>query len=199
MKYLPPLFTALFLACASLIQAQEREPDLVNHEMANRVYCGFVHQHQNFFHKAFSFQSVEAGLVIKGKYITGIYGSAFASNLKIQYKQQNRYVWIGQAGLAGGIVLNGQRRFHEGGLVHIGYFRLKAGERDFNLFSRNPTVTVYGGAIATPQVFGEWAALKWFKLRVGIGYSFYFFDDDDLVAKQDIENISVSFGFLFGR
>jgi hypothetical protein len=37
------------------------------------------------------------------------------------------------------------------------------------------------------------------KFRTGLVYSFYNFEDQSIINKNDLQNISVDFGFIFGN
>lgn len=165
-----------------------------------RIYGGLVHQHQDFFDKAFSFQGAEAGIIVNHSLLAGVFGSVFVSNLDVKAATfPHLFVNIRQGGLLVGKMNNASKAIHTGWLLNIGYFSLAGDETDFALFqSNNPKVTV-NGLVLTPQVFAETNITRWMKLRTGISYSFYSFEDQYIIKKSDLNNVSLTFGFIFGK
>jgi hypothetical protein len=49
------------------------------------------------------------------------------------------------------------------------------------------------------MAFAELNILRWMKFRTGLGYSFYGFKDQSSVSVSDLQNVSINFGFLFGK
>jgi hypothetical protein len=164
-----------------------------------RFYGGVAHQHQNIFNKAFSFQGVEAGVIVHNSLFLGIYGSAFVSNLKVEIENNPMYILINQAGFAGGYTSNGSRLFHPGILLNIGYFSLAGDESAMPLFKIADHEISISGLVLSPQVFAELNVTKWLRLRTGLAYNFYSFGNNVTVADSDLENFSINFGFLFGK
>jgi hypothetical protein len=158
-----------------------------------------MHQHQNFFHQAFSFQGIEAGIILHRKLVLGAFGSSFVSNLSAQIANDNMYLTIWQSGLFIGQVLNEPCRFHYGWLMNAGYFSVKGEHTSFPVFGvSNPAVKVTG-LVMMPEICAELVVAKWMKLRTGLGYSFYTYEKQSLIPKADLQNISFTFGFLFGK
>lgn len=88
---------------------------------------------------------------------------------------------------------------HTGWLINAGYFSLWASETDFQFFNpNNPQITI-NGLILSPEIFAECNIAKWMKFRTGLAYSFYSFEDQKTITKEDLQNISVNFGFIFGK
>jgi hypothetical protein len=162
------------------------------------VYGALIHQHQDFFNKAFSFQGIESGVIINHKIITALYFSTFVSHLDIKLSNAPLYVYVGQGGMVLGFVRNGEKLLHTGWLLNIGYFSLIAKDKDFPLFNANNPSVTRKGLILTPQVYTELNISKWMKFRTGLAYSFYSFEDQTIISKSDLQNIAVSFGFIFG-
>lgn len=165
-----------------------------------RVYGGLIHQHQDFFNKAFSFQGIEAGVIVNHSLLAGAYCSMFVSNLDIKHSTYpNLFVNIGQGGLFAGYINNANKVIHTGWLLNIGYFLLTGDETNFALFQiTNPKVNI-NGLVLTPQVFAEMNITRWMKLRTGLSYSYYSFENQSIIMKSDLNNISLTFGFIFGK
>jgi len=53
------------------------------------------------------------------------------------------------------------------------------------------------GLIVSPQVFGEWNVVEWFKIRTGLSYNFYSFDDHLSIKPSDLNHLSFTFGLVF--
>jgi hypothetical protein len=100
-----------------------------------RFYGGITHQHQIFFNKAFSFQGLETGITINHKYIVGIYGSSYISNLKVQQGQNFLYYFISQAGIVLGYEQYVTKLIDVGALLNAGYLSVIGDNSNFPLFS----------------------------------------------------------------
>ncbi len=173
-----------------------------NSEITNadlQFYGGLTHQHQNFFNKAFSFQGIEAGIILHNSLFLGFYGSAFVSNLKVEIANNPMYIIINQAGFEGGFKRNGSRLFHPGVLLNIGYFSLGGDDSAMPLFKIADHEITFSGLVFSPQMFGEINVTKWMRFRTGLAYNFYSFGKNVSIADSDLENFSINFGFLFGK
>jgi hypothetical protein len=162
-------------------------------------YGGLQHQHQDFFNNAFSFQGVEAGILLKNSILIGIYGSAFVSNLEVEIADNPMYMLINQGGFSGGMVHNNSRLLHTGFLLSVGYFSLTGDSDKLPLFRIADHEIAISGIVLSPQVFAELNVSSWMKFRTGLAYNFYNFGSDAPIAKSDLQNFSFNFGFLFGK
>lgn len=203
LKFLFLTFSVLLFVCETFAQNTKYEcitckNDTLIKEI--RVYGGLIHQHQDFFNKAFSFQGVESGLVINRTLLAGAFGSMFVSNLDVSVATYpHLFVNIGEGGLFVGKVNNNSKVIHTGWLLNMGYFSLVADDADFALFQANNPLIKLNGLVLSPQVFAEMNISKWMKLRTGLIYSFYSFEDHSVISKSDLNNISLTFGFIFGK
>jgi len=164
-----------------------------------RFYGAYVHQHQDFFNKAFSFQGIETGVIINHKLLLGSYGSTFVTNLDVKFANNPTFVYIGQCGLVVGSVRNDKKVLHTGWLLNVGYFSLTGDDSNFALFKADNPSIIINGMVLSPQVYAELNIAKCMKLRTGLAYSFYSFEDQTIITKSDLNNISLTFGFIFGR
>jgi len=164
-----------------------------------RFYCAFVHQHQNFFKKAFSFQELDAGVIVNQQLFIGAYYSTFVSNLEVKIENNPMFVSIAHGGLFLGSVRAESKIIHPGWLANIGYFSLNADDSKFGIFKSKNTQINKSGLILTPQLFAEINISTWMKFRTGITYSLYFFENQSIISRNDLQNVSVSFGFVFGK
>ena len=174
------------------------QKDTLFHDV--RIYGGLTHQHQDFFHKAFSFQGIEAGVVINHTMLAGTFGSLFVSNLDVKSTNYaHLFINIKEAGLFLGKMNNEMKLIHTGWLLNVGYFSLEGDEADFALFhSQNPLIQI-NGLVLSPQIFAEMNIARWMKLRTGLSYSFYSFEDQSIIKKSDMNNIALTFGFIVGK
>jgi hypothetical protein len=200
------LTTILFFTAGSKCYSQKSNFEyLFNKDKSERTisdlkfYVGLSHQHQDIFNKAFSFQGVEAGLVINHKLLLAIYGSTFVSNLDVEVHDNPMYLMMNQAGFIGGLVNNDSKLLHTGFLLSVGYFSLSADKLKLPMFSSDNHEIGINGLVLAPQVFAELNVLKWMKFRAGLAYNFYSFENQEMIAKTKLENISINFGFLFGK
>lgn len=164
-----------------------------------RFYGSLNHRHQDFFNKAFSFQGIEAGAIFNHKIFLGAYGSTFATNLTTKINNNNMYVFMWQAGMSLGRIYNHQKALHSGWLLNVGYFSLVGDDTDFGFFKSNEPQLSFGGLVISPEVYAEINVASWMKFRTGLAYSFYSFEDQSQITKNDLQNISVNFGFIFGK
>jgi len=162
-------------------------------------YGNLFHQHHDFFHKVFSFQGLEMGVLIDHNLLLGIYSSAFASNLNVQIQNKSQYVWMAQSGLSIGKIWNERKWVHPGCQLNAGYFWLKSRDNDFPLFDTHPTNFQVDGFVFSPQIFGEFNVCKWFNIRTGLSYNLYSYSNHSVVKPDDLQNISFTFGMVFGK
>ena len=89
---------------------------------------------------------------------------------------------------------------HNIDLTHYLICREKiADETDFGLFSSKNQSIKLNGVVVSPQVFAELNVVKWMKLRTGLGYSIYFYKGQSNIPKSELNNLFISFGFIFGK
>jgi len=198
-----PMFCMLFTVTVKLA-AQEQiyksafgKNDSINAKTS--YYGGFVHQHQNFFDKAFSYQGLEFGVLLKNKFITGVYAATFISDFNTEIEEKPMLVRMSQAGAMAGGIWKNQGILHAGWQLNAGYFTLNAEPSDYQAnFSNNSDIFI-NGLVLSPQIYAELNITDWMKFRTGLAYNFYFFEDDSSVEKSDIQNFSLNFGFIFGK
>lgn len=164
-----------------------------------RFYGGLAHQHQDYFNQVFSLQGVEAGMILKEHVFVGIYGSAFVSNLKVDIENNPMYILMNQVGFSGGYLRNSSKLFHAGVVLNAGYFSLAGDKASMPVFRIADHEISISGLVLSPQVFGELNVTNWMKFRTGLAYNFYSFGNNLHVTDSDLENISINFGFLFGK
>jgi len=169
------------------------------HNADLRFYGGLAHQHQDYFNQAFSLQGVEAGLILKDHLFLGIFGSAFVSNLKVEIENNPMYILMNQVGFSGGYLRKSSNLFHAGVVLNAGYFSLAGDDAAMPLFRIAEHEISISGLVLSPQVFGEVNVTNWMKFRTGLAYNFYSFGNNLQVSESDIGNISINFGFLFGK
>jgi hypothetical protein len=162
-------------------------------------YGGLQHQHQDFFNNAFSFQGVEAGILLKNSFLFAIYGSAFVSNLEVEIADNPMYMLINQGGFSGGMVRNNSHLLHSGFLLSAGYFSLVGDCNKLPLFRIADHEISISGLVLSPQVFAELNVSTWMRVRTGLAYNFYNFGSNAMIAESDLGNFSFNFGFLFGK
>ena len=203
MKTLNIALVVLLLISTSTLKAQESNYEYLFKKGDTLItdiqyYGGFTHQHHDFFNKAFSFQGIETGFIFNRSLFAGVYGSTFVSNLEVEMVPRKMYFSLAQAGLVLGVIYNSPKFIHTGLLLNIGYLSIVGGNEPFPLFIEpNPGINISGAVIA-PQAFAEVNILKWLKVRTGIEYNFYRFEDQSVVTRNDVQNVSFTFGFFFG-
>jgi hypothetical protein len=188
------LSVLLISACRLYSQDTNSEPS------ADLTYsAGLTHQHQDFFHTAFSFTGVEASAIVNHQFSLGVYGSTFLSNLKVENAGNPLFLHAWQAGLRFGASMNDSKFLHAGLSLNAGYVSIAGDHHDFSVFRRaDPEIEISGLAIV-PQLYGEMNATKWLKLRMGIAYDIYALKDRSWIRKSDLQNVSFNFGFIFGN
>lgn len=159
-------------------------------------YGGFVHQHQNFFDKAFSYQGLEFGVLLKNNFVTGIYAATFISDLSAEIEEKPMLIRMSQAGAMVGGIWKNQGILHAGWQLNTGYFSFNAESPDSN--ANNSDIFI-SGLVMSPQIYAELNITNWMKFRTGLAYNFYFFEDNPSIEKSDIQNFSLNFGFIFGK
>lgn len=198
-----PLFCLLFTITVKL-EAQEQIYKSVlgkNDSIKTKpgYYGGFVHQHQNFFDKAFSYQGLEFGVLLKNKFVTGIYAATFISDLNAEIEEKPMLIRMSQAGAMVGGIWKNHGILHVGWQLNTGYFSLNAESPEPNTdFSNNSDIFI-NGLVLSPQIYAELNITDWMKFRTGLACNFYFFADEPTVEKSDIQNFSLNFGFIFGK
>lgn len=164
-----------------------------------KPFVNLYHQHHDFFGKAFSFQGIEGGLIVRQNLYLGVYGAFFVSNLEAEINNETKYVWIGQGGVDIACVINSDRRFHPGCQVDVGYFSVKYDAAKFGLFETADASFKLHGVVVSPQIFGELNVTNWFKIRTGLSYNFYGYKDHSVVKTSNLNHLSFTFGLLFNR
>jgi hypothetical protein len=192
------LILLFVFASALCISAQEPIDTLVI-ETKVKPFVTLYHQHHDFFGKAFSFQGIEGGIIVKENLHLGVYGAFFASNLKAEVNNEIQYVWIAQGGINVAYVLQSKSRFHPGCQLNMGIFTLRHDADNFRLFETNKATSKLNGLIVSPQIFGDLIVTKWFKIRTGLSYNFYSFKDHLKIKTSDLNHVSFTFGLVFQR
>lgn len=203
---LTSLFLLIFvLNPASKIISQEinkeySETNERNSSFSNlSIYGSILHQHQDFFQKAFSFTGIEGGAILNDNYFVGFYGSTFLSILEIKKPELTRFLQIWQTGLVTGVIFKKISYFEFGALLKVGYISIIADESPFSLFKpENPSVNI-SGLVLAPQIFSEIQIAKWFKIRTGIAYEFCFIKEQQIISGKDLQNVSLNFGLIFTK
>jgi hypothetical protein len=158
-----------------------------------------VHQHQNFYHTAFSFQGMEAGLILRDRLLLGLFGSTFVTRLTVPGEVRNLHLNVWQAGGFTGQIYRADKLVHWGWLLNAGYL---CSTGDYSVPSRvettNSTVKATG-MVLLPELYGELKVANWLKLRTGFGYSFYLFESQPGMTPSDLQNPCFTFGFLLGN
>lgn len=194
-----------FLILASVVNMYAQLPDTgIQSEPVNasgknaKFYAGYNHQHQRFFEKAFSYQGIETGFIIDDKFLLGAYGSAFVSNLAVETDDQITNYLFSQAGMLIGFVHQKPKLIHPGILLTIGYVSINGDDSKMPIFNApNQDIQTEGLAIS-PQLFAEIIALKWLKIRTGLGYNFYRINDQSDIKNSEIQDVAFTFGVFFG-
>lgn len=194
--------TLLMLFCTLQIRAQVKY-NVANDKDKTSVditfYGGLMHQHHDFYSKAFSFQGIELGAILYHNFILGAYASTFVSILDVKIGTTPMYLQMWQSGAVFGVMMNSSKFASEGFLLNTGYVSIVGDDSTFSLFKKvNPQVKT-GGLVLTPQFCVEMNFLKWMKCRIGIAYNLYLFRNQSLINKADLQNFSLNFGFLFGN
>lgn len=162
-----------------------------------KPFATLYHQHHDFFGKAFSFQGIEGGVIVKRNFYMGAYAALFVTNLKVEVNNATKNVWIGQGGVNAAYVFHKNSRFHPGCQLNMGIFSLRYDEDNFGLFETNKAAFRLKGLVVSPQLFGEVNIADWIKIRTGFSYNFYFYKDHSLVIASDLNHLSFTFGLVF--
>jgi len=190
------LVLLLVFASTLCIYAQESK-DSPKLKINVKPFVTIYHQHHDFFGKAFSFQGVEGGVIVKRNLYLGVYGAFFVSNLKAEVNYKIQYVWIGQGGVNAAYMLYTNSRFHPGCQINAGIFTLRYDADNFGLFETDKASFKLNGLIVSPQIFGELIVAEWFKIRMGLSYNFYSFNDHLMIKQSDLNHVSFTFGLVF--
>jgi len=190
------LIFLLIFASVLRIYAQESN-DSLQIKTKVKPFVTLYHQHHDFFGKAFSFQGVEGGVIVQRNLYLGVYGAFFVSNLKTEVNNELQYVWIGQGGINAAYIIRDKSRFHPGCQLYAGIFTLRHDAYNFGLFETGEASFKLNGLIVSTQVFGEWNVVEWFKIRTGLSYNFYSFNDHLSIQPSDLNHFSFTFGLVF--
>jgi len=190
------LVLLLAVASAPRLYAQEPNDSLVT-KTDVKPFVTLYHQHHDFFGKAFSFQGIEGGVIVQRNLYLGVYGSFFSSNLKAEINNETQYVWIGQGGVNAAYIICAKNRFHPGCQLNMGMFTLRHDAENFGLFETDNASFKLNGLIFSPQIFGELIVAGWFKIRAGLSYNFYSFNDHLTINPSDLNHLSFTFGLVF--
>lgn len=197
MKFITTLLIALSL-CSGVLHAQNEVESLAS-KPTFIVFGNVYHQHHDFFDQAFSFQGLEVGLMIHQKLLVGFYGSCFVTKLQAVKNNELHFIWIGQRGIQVGYIHQGRKRFHLGGQLQTGLFSLRSDVKNFKLFQTKKTAHALNGWVWSPQIFGELTITNWCKIRTGFAYNLYYLKTNGFTQSSDLNNISFTFGIVFGK
>jgi len=161
------------------------------------LFVTLYHQHHDFFGKAFSFQGIEGGVIVQQNLYLGVYSAFFASNLKAEVNNGIQYVWIGQGGINAAYVIHDKSRFHPGCQLNMGFFTLRYDADNFGLFETDNASYKLNGLVVSPQIFGELIVTDWFKIRTGLSYNFYCYNDHLMIKQSSLNHLSFTFGLVF--
>lgn len=186
----------IVLSCFSAVPAQAPEKSGQSDSRAH-LYAVLYHQHHNFFQKAFSYQGLELGVLLHNNLFLGAYGSLFVSNLKIVQDNHVQFVWMGQAGASASYILFDKKRIHPGCELKAGVFVLRKDAQNFGLFKTGNAAYHLNGLATSPQLFAEIRATRRSRIRLGLAYNFYNFQDHTMVQTSDLNHISFTFGLVF--
>lgn len=188
----------LLLFIPEVLQAQENMDRANEKAKIRRQFYGILyHQHHDFFDKAFSFQGLEAGLIVNQNVYLGIYGSCFVSTLVAEVNDKIQFIWIGQKGMQVGFLYQSGKRIHLGIQLNAGHFSLRMDDDRFGVFHVNEAKFKLQGFVLYPQIFGEFEITKWFKIRTGLLYNSYHYQDHSVVSNSDLDHLSFTFGLAF--
>ena len=172
MKYRVIIIAFVMLLITCVLHAQNTVKP-VTEKSGIKLFGNLYHQHHNFFDKAFSFQGLEVGVIIKRNLLLGLYGSCFVTNLKTEFNNNVQFTWIGQSGINIAHIFNVRKKIHLGVQLNTGIFSLRKDEKKFGLFQSNSAEFKLTGLVISPQIFGELNITDWFKIRTGLSYNFY--------------------------
>jgi hypothetical protein len=161
--------------------------------------ASFLHQHQDFFNKAFSYQGIEAGVIINNNLMLNANYLLFVSSLEVMGNNMPKFIHISKAGFSVGNIYSPHKLIHSGWLINLGYFSLTSDSVDCPIFEENDSRIKVSGLVFTPEVFAELNVLKWMKFRTGLGYSFYSFTEKEYLTQTKLQNFTINFAFIFGK
>jgi hypothetical protein len=134
-------FTLVILFCFNEGKSQNTDFEFMTNKKDTliqdvNVYGCLVHQHQDFFNKAFSFQGVEAGVILNQKLTLALYSSVFASALQIKTPTALDFIAIKQGSISVGYLKNNSKVLHTGWLLNTGYFVLTGSSNNVSPFEQ---------------------------------------------------------------
>lgn len=163
------------------------------------LYAALSHQHEDFFNTPFSFQGLEAGVIVNDAITAGVFFSSFVSNLQSTIADNPMFITSWNAGLCVGKVYHPKRVLHTGWEVSGAYFSLEAGDQELALISDVQEVYHLSGMVLTPEVYTEANILKWMKFRAGLAYTFYTFGYHEVIKRDDLNSVLLDFSLIVFR
>ncbi|NJK87213.1 MAG: hypothetical protein HC906_15765 [Bacteroidales bacterium] len=107
---------------------------------------------------------------------------------------------FGEGGILLGYTLNPDSKFHFGGSLQMGYLSMVADDEEMELFKDiDDDVLEDNAAVYHPGLFGEVNLTRYAKFKLGVGYSFFLFDEENIICNKTLDSWTLDFGLYFGN
>lgn len=187
---------ALLLTKGSFSQVNEQE-FLFSHNNKPKVYAGFSLTHLAV--KSNTLPGIEAGVILADHLYAGVYGMGTAGNFTNVYAPDTLSVMFGEGGLALFFVDKPNNLLHFGGGIRIGYASFVADDKEIKIFEEVDPVAEDNALVYHPEIFAEINLSPFSKVRVGAGYSFYLFDQENILCNKSLDSWTMNLGIVFSN
>jgi len=159
-------------------------------------YIGLTSKHMQV--NSNSMPGIEGGIMFNDAFLAGVYGMGTSGNFSYLNYNGFNHIMFGEGGLFAGYVSNPDQMLHFGGTIKLGYISLLAHENEIKIFDDIEPTAEDDGVVYHPEIFSEINVAKFLKIRVGLGYSFYVFDEETVLCNKDLDSWNMNVGLIFG-
>lgn len=187
---------ALLLTKGSFSQVNEQE-FLFGQNNKPKVYAGLSLKHLAV--KSNTLPGIEAGVVLADHLYAGVYGMGTAGNFSVITPSDTLNVMFGECGLSLFFTDRPTALLHFGGGLRLGYVSLHAADKEIKLFEAVDAVAEDNALVYHPEVFAEVNLTRFSKVRIGAGYSFYLFEQENILCNKDLDSWTMNLGIVFSN
>lgn len=196
------LLSVAIFSVAMAIAAQENNYNYLFKEnqenpLKKEWYVGLTSKHMQV--NSNTMPGIEAGVMLNDAFLVGIYGMGTSGNFTFQNYNGFNHIMYGEGGLLAGYVANPDQMLHFGGTIKLGYLSLIAHEDEIRVFDDFEPTAEDDGVVYHPEIFSEINVARFLKVRVGLGYSFYVFDEETVLCNKDLDSWNMNVGLIFGN
>jgi hypothetical protein len=162
-----------------------------------KLYGELTFQHLNV--KTNTMPGLEVGVTFNNNFMMGVYGQGTSGNFYHLYNNTEENIMFGEGGFVVGYIKEPNKILHFGGLFKLGYISIVADDVEMELFKDFEPTAEDNGMVYHPELFSELNISKFMKARLGVGYSFFVFDNETVMCNKSLDSWTLNLGFVFSN